>query len=303
MRIFKKWLALVKMRATSKYYNIGFAPFSGEITSFYDISNKVQWLNNRDKNRWYADPFIVDYDEETITVLVEEMDYHVRKGVIAELVINRSNMEIEKRFVVFQAKTHLSFPAIRRVEDVIYIYPENSRSGNTYIYRYNREEHHLTDKKLLVSAPLADAVMLNDETILATDSSDPNGKDLSIFKLVSGKYVKNSSIQFESNIARNAGTPFYVGNQLVRSAQDCNGEYGKGVIFQSIDKDAEGNLSLKTIGSLYPFDSTYNKGLHTFNVYKDLVVIDSYKMPNTIVKDITNIVFSIALSVKNLLKK
>ena len=38
----------------------------------------------------------------------------------------------------------------------------------------------------------------------------------------------------ESNIARNAGTPFFVGHHLIRTAQDCNGEYGKGVVFQEI---------------------------------------------------------------------
>ena len=52
-------------------YNIGF--IDGDIKSVFDNANiKVNWLHHNYKDRWFADPFILDVTDTEIIVLVEE---------------------------------------------------------------------------------------------------------------------------------------------------------------------------------------------------------------------------------------
>ena len=301
---FIEYIRYLKAKYTQKYYNIGFAPFVNDIKSFARL-DKINWLKNPDQNKWYADPFILEYDETTITVFVEEMDLHVCRGTLTELLVDRRTYCILKSYELLNLTTHLSFPAILRLGKEVFVYPENGKSGGSYIYRYDKDSHKLIEKKLLANYPLADAVFIDESCnyMLATDSSNPNGNIATLYKRENNLFEPLHKYKMNGNIARNAGTPFKVENFWVRPAQDCNGGYGKGVLLQIIEQDPTGKLSFNTIDHLYPFNCEYNKGLHTFNVYKDLVVIDSYKEPNRIMKGLITTTISLLLTIKKILRK
>ncbi len=72
-------------------------------------------------NRWYADPFILDYDDQEIILLVEDFSDTDKKGKISKLVIDRKSMRIKDVRIILELDSHLSFPVIERREDAIYI--------------------------------------------------------------------------------------------------------------------------------------------------------------------------------------
>ena len=74
-------------------------------------ANRVKWISNGIyKNKWFADPFILDFDDKKITLLVEEFDYSIHRGRIARLVIDRNSWTITDCKIILDLGTHLSFP-------------------------------------------------------------------------------------------------------------------------------------------------------------------------------------------------
>ena len=86
--------------------------------------------------------------------------------------------------IVLDSEHHLSFPAIKRLGDEIYIYPENSASGSLVIYKYSIQSNTLSQREVLVNRPLTDAIIFDRgdcEMIFATELPNPNGNVLKVF--------------------------------------------------------------------------------------------------------------------------
>lgn len=229
------------------------------------------------KNKWFADPFILSYDDNIIEVLVEEMDYGLNKGRIAKLTIDRSTYTIQSLDILLETPTHLSFPAIMRSENDIYVYPENSTSGSLYLYKYNKEEGKLEKVKEIIDEPLTDTIIVDqsdDHYIVSTKIPDPNGKTLQIYKFANGEVIPFHSYEFDDNCARSAGDWYYEDGRLIRPAQDCNGYYGIGLVFQKVTI-RDNRFHFEVINRLrHP--KGYD-GMHTFNKYGDLCIVDFRK--------------------------
>lgn len=245
-----------------------------------DYSN-VHWMKYDYRDRWFVDPFILLADENIITVLAEELEYKTNKGRIAKLIVDRQTWDLKEMKIILELDTHLSFPMILRRGKEIIIIPENSASKKSFAYRYNPTNDEISKLKDVCDLPLTDATVFehNGRTyMLSTSAPTSNGNELIIFEFDKDKLISKESgkYTFESNIARNAGSPFVHGNKLYRPAQDCNGAYGKGVILQEMIFD---NTSKSFIfhnkGSIYPFNKRYQLGIHTLNCCGGLCVIDA----------------------------
>lgn len=167
-------------------WNIGFIDFSNtdDLFKVWDIRQM-----KHHENKWFADPFILDVTDREIVVLVEEMDFKRDKGRIACLIINRDNYELVDHKILLELKTHLSFPAIIRKNDEVYVYPENSESGKLLLYQYDFNKNALVEVESIINQPLTDAIYYRDnngEFILSTMMPDPNGRCLYIYKKVDG---------------------------------------------------------------------------------------------------------------------
>ena len=106
--------------------------------AFSDKQLIVDWIENPFKDRWFADPFILDVTEEYVYILAEEYSFSERKGRIAKLWVNRKSMVIERFKILLETSTHLSFPSILRKNGKIYVYPESAYSGRLDLYQYER---------------------------------------------------------------------------------------------------------------------------------------------------------------------
>jgi len=256
-------------------WNIGFIDIKGTNDLFR--SWDIHQLKHNEK-RWFADPFILEVTDDEIFVLVEEMDYNRDKGRIACLRVNRATYELKEYKILLELKTHLSFPAIIRVGDEILVYPENSESGHLSLYKYDFKNNKLVEIKELVDQPLTDAIYYNNgrgEYILSSKQPDPNGNILHVYKKgVNGVFDLIQSISFNDNTARNAGDIFSLNGSLIRPAQNCNGYYGVGIVFQETSIDSKG-FCFNEIGRVN-VPKGYN-GMHTFNTYKGVTVIDLRK--------------------------
>lgn len=80
------------------------------------------WVKLPFKGRWFADPFILDYNEDEIIILVEEYSDKIKKGRIGKVVVDRKTFTFKNWKLLLELPTHLSFPAIiRRMVRCIFI--------------------------------------------------------------------------------------------------------------------------------------------------------------------------------------
>lgn len=266
-------------------WNLGFVE-EGLENALTTQQLNIHWAKKRIKDRWFADPYILDVTESEIVVLAEEYCYNVRRGRLARVVYDRHTYE-EKHFsIILDLDTHLSFPFILRQNGKVYILPENSASGSSTIYEYDDSRETLTPICQVADLPLTDATLfeMNGQRFLwSTMLPEPNGNVLSIYEfdntsLIIGRQV--ATIAFDHNTARNAGEYFFVNGQIFRPAQDCTACYGNGVVLQRVEC-VDGQWRFTDVNSFYPQSYRLNQGLHTFNHYKGLIVVDGrgYRLP------------------------
>lgn len=266
-------------------WNIGFIE-DGFESVLKSSCPQIHWAKKKFKDRWFADPFILDVNESEIVVLAEEFCYRLKKGRIAKVVFDRQTYEEKSFSIILDLPTHLSFPFIYRKDGNIYILPENSASGKSTIYEYNDTSESLKVLHEVSLKPFTDATLFQHngfDWLWTTMTPDQNGTNLSVFEFDANliKVGQLASIySFSTKTARNAGEPFTFNNQFFRPAQDCNKCYGHGIVIQKFE-NRENSWIFENVNSIYPKSYTYNQGIHTLNNYKGLIVVDGrgYRSP------------------------
>ena len=239
---------------------------------------RPHWMKHNLNNTWFADPWILDVTDEEIYVLVEEFTRSINKGRIAELRVDRKTFQLLDCTIILDLPTHLSFPAIFRKGQDVYIYPENSGSGVCKIYRYDRLKKRCVDPMLLADYPLTDAVMSdfwNEKLLFTTISPTSNKGNLYVLKYDGGQYQKYLYYEFPENIGRMAGELFELKGKVYRPAQESNLSYGHGIVLQEIVRNNDGSFVFNEVRRMMSPSSQYNLGMHTFSHFKDVLVIDA----------------------------
>ncbi len=260
-------------------YNIGF--IDGNIDSIIKGEPiKVNWLKHTYKDRWFADPFILDVTESEIFVLVEEWYDPINRGRISKLIIDKQTLCLKEITVLLELDTHLSFPAIIRKGKDIYIYPENSEANKLTEYKYNVKEDRLEYSSILADGPLTDAIQTEHEGnkyLLSTKLPDANGKHLGIYKWDNNvqKYIFSEEYIYKDNLGRSAGDFFRFEEKIYRPSQVSIKSYGDAVSIQEVSFVPTEGWRFNEIRRIYSPDPNMNLGFHTFNTYKDLIVVDA----------------------------
>lgn len=240
---------------------------------------KYKWVKSPYKGRWFADPFLLDVTAEYYIVLAEDYEFSKGYACISRLIIDRKTMEITDAKKILDDGSHMSFPVILRKEDGIYVHPENSASGQLKLYKYDQENERLVFDSVMSDNSLTDAVTLcqdGESSMFATRlGHNPNGNIIDILEKKNGKYVIVGQSEQNGDIARMAGDFFTFNGKLYRPAQDCNERYGGALILQEVEFDGK-NLKTTNIRRLTSTHPQLKLGLHTFNMYKDKIIIDVY---------------------------
>lgn len=261
----------------AKKYNIGFVDENLEaIIAGEPI--RVNWMKHPYKDRWFADPFILDVTDDEIIVLVEEWYDPIQRGRISKLVVDKSTYELKHLKVMIEESSHLSFPAIERKENDIYIYPE--RAG-THLegYKYIETDDRFEKIGMVSDLPLTDSVitdLFGQRLLFSTKMPDANGKELGIYYLdeTQKEYKLKCYCHFEENISRMAGNFFSYNDKIYRPAQVCIKSYGDAVSLQEVSFE-EGKFNFVEVRRIYSPNRDLDLGFHTFNEYKGVIVVDA----------------------------
>lgn len=263
-------------RFTLQRWNVGFIPETiDEILEGKPITMNICKHNYKD--RWFADPFILDVTDDIVYLLVEELYNKWGKGRISKLTIDRKANCILLVEPILQIESHLSFPAIQRVGgNKIYIYPENAKGEGLPMYEYCHRSNNIELVRVISTRPLADAIITNvlgEETMFATEIPSHNGNCLNQYRILDSDVEKIAQYVFPGNIARNAGDWLKYDGKIYRPAQDCNKQYGGAVVLQEVE-NVNGSLRFNDIRRIKSSNCRYTTGCHTFNHYKGVTVVD-----------------------------
>lgn len=273
------------MMLTDKFFysvwNIGF--FEGSpLNAISCDSIPVKWMNHGYKDRFFADPFILSYDENEIKVLVEEFPFYHKKGVISLLVVDRQNYALKEKYVVLEKPFHMSYPFIQRTGESLYVAPEASASGALYSYEFNPQSSTLSNQQLLIREPLLDSTIINYNGLFWMFSTKRGAKsNCELYIYYSSHYEgpwiphKLNPVVQDYTLSRPAGGLIVDGNNMFRVTQKCDVSYGESVLVTKINELTESSFKQSFVKELRITDNKfYAEGFHTINGIGELCVVD-----------------------------
>lgn len=264
-------------RLKSPYnYNIGFVAITpAELISHKGFGNReIEWMKHDYSDRWFADPFILDANENEIVILSEEKIYG-QPGSLVKLTVSVKGKKLITRHQILDLDTHLSYPAIYRNAGKVYVYPENSASRKLNLYEMDDARMKLNLAGTLINAPLADSTIYRDKItgkwfLIATniDIHCHNYLQLYSSSTFEGPWHLSESSPVVTNVAmsRPGGDFFEVDGELYRPAQDCNGEYGNSLHIMHISSFLP--YKEEEVVHLTPMSFKYAHGIHTLNFHE-----------------------------------
>ena len=271
----------LKAKLSFHRWNIGFIEKpANEIVS--TDKTAVKWLKHNYYDRFFADPFILDHNENIIEVLVEEYPFFSRKGIISLLTIDRMTFELKDKRTIIDQPYHQSYPFILRLKDKTYIIPEASESGA--LWYYELRDGDALDRQVLINEPLLDSTIIKKGDkwwLFATKRGDNSNKDLYIYKsenpLNGYSPLRNTPVKSDLSSSRPAGYPIEINGQLYRVTQDCSRTYGGGINLTEIKEMSEDNFCERICHPVITDLGEFNEGFHTINEFNGLTVVDGIK--------------------------
>lgn len=257
----------------------------------YRVDGKGNWkLVDSPKDGWAADPFLFEHNGETY-LFAEIWSYRLGRGYLGCCRWNGNGFGEWKP--VIQEPYHLSYPNVFEWNGKIYMLPEQYQSGDLGLYEC--QEFPYKWKKL---KPFASDGEYVDSTILFKDGDAwlftlrMNPKKHSEGELLRARVISPAEIGESEVIERNAGKFHRPGGhffeedgKIIRVAQNCENGYGSGLIFYEVLKCEDDGYQENEKKRLFPDDYMIedyeiNKctGVHTYNIFGNLEVVDMKKM-------------------------
>jgi len=267
----------------SHNWNIGFSATTPESLIKKGQLERIKWLKHSYKDRFFADPFVVNSDDSIINVLVEELPFSEKKGRIARLIIDNKSKRLIERHTILELESHLSYPAFHKLNGKIYLFPENSASGKLSVYEYNENSNSVIKTGIMISEPMTDATLFNynNEYWLFASKVPESNEKLFLYhsENFQGEYTCTNNggpIVTGLSSSRPAGNIFTIDGNIYRPAQNSSERYGAGMMIQQIVKLSKDEFTEKNILSITPHSFKYNLGTHTINFYEGGCVVDGY---------------------------
>ena len=242
---------------------------------FGDKPLVVDWIVNPYRDRWFADPFILDVTDDYVYVLAEEYAFNTQKGRIAKLSVNRRTFKIDDYVILLELPTHLSFPNILRKEGHVYVYPESCYSGKLDMYEYDPAAEKLVFVQTVCDDAVWDSSMVtvSGSPKLFTARTDDYHLDIYSWDAGKGRFVFSQSVLSEDKSSRMAGQPIEYQGKLFIPTQYCEKVYGGAVVLKEVISEGD-SLSFRTIKRMESPHPKRKAKMHTLNGNKGVVIID-----------------------------
>lgn len=269
---FPKW---IYQQLVSQSWQLGFV-CKGIDGIFKDGPLSINWVRSPYKDRWFADPFILDVTEDNILLLVEEFRYKYPKGRIAKLTIDIKSLEITDLKIILEEDTHLSFPNILRRDGKIYVYPENANGGKLNLYEYDEENEKLVFVQTICDDVIWDSCIteLFGKKQMFTAHRDDYHLDIYAWDDVTRRFLQSESIESKEKNSRMAGQFFEYQGEIYCPFQNCEKTYGGHIDLKKVTLSEDGKLNYTKVKELHSPHHKFKEGLHTLNEYKGVAVID-----------------------------
>lgn len=231
---------------------------------------------------WAADPFIVKNGGKYY-LFFEMYDRLKRKGLLGCREITENGAGDMN--VIYEGKSHLSYPFIYQKDGVYYIIPESNKSGELFRLKCVDFPLKWEKEKVLLHDRLVDTTMFTQNGVdfyISQRVSDDNVFDrLDLFYDQGGELREcpSNPVKRDAASARCAGRLFKDGGRLIRPSQNCSASYGGELNFNEVLEISPAGYSERRICTLSPKDIKLGgknnfTGVHTYNRLDDIEVID-----------------------------
>ena len=265
-------------------WNIGFAEKDiKDIILDKESQIDVKWVKHSYRDRFFADPFILNLGESQIQVLVEEFPYSIKKGIISLLTIDRNSYTLIDRKVVLEQSFHMSYPYIQRDKDnnVMWVAPEASMSGRLYRYSLEKDTNILTNQVTVINHPLLDSTIVEYDNmfwLFCTKRGDSSNSQLHIYfsNSLDGPWEDHpcNPVLDDSMMARPAGYMVNLNDTIYRFVQKNDKSYGERIYLTKIVELSTTSFKEVFVKELYSQNDKYSYGFHTINGYENICVVD-----------------------------
>lgn len=270
---------MIKDKFNLGVYNIGIIENSAEDIIKSNSAVKIRWMKHKYKDRFFADPFLYNVDEQFYYVLVEEFPFYTNKGIISLLKINRKNMKLISKKTVIEDDVHLSYPFVYNGE----IIPESFRNDKVNSYRLD-ENNNVISQRTIMNKGLIDQTILKyngKEWLFATDA-DNKLCGLKIFYRENDTDTwsehQGNPVKSDVTNSRPGGKFFEVDGKIYRPVQDSEKFYGHRIRIMELVKLSETKFEEKEVKMISSEGNRpYDLGFHTFNSEDGFVVVDGYR--------------------------
>ncbi|MFZ1042475.1 MAG: hypothetical protein WCA79_00725 [Anaerolineales bacterium] len=249
--------------------------------------DSLQWSMFRslipEKDRYWADPFVVDKDNNYY-IFIEEKIYATGRGRIACLILDKEGY-LKSQQVVLERPYHLSYPFIFEHRGETYMLPETAQNRTLEVYRcVHFPDQWAFTKVLMTDIYAVDATLLEYESKwwLFANVKEENGSSLDTLHLffsddpLSNHWTPHphNPIVQDIHSARPAGRIFIQDGKLIRPSQDNSRRYGYAIRFNRIFQLNETDYEEDNESSFKP-PRTKILATHTYNQANDLSVVDA----------------------------
>ncbi len=234
-----------------------------------------------DGTRFFADPFILE-DNELAWIFAEELQYATNKGVISCFALSEDG-SAKPLGPVLERPYHLSYPFVFRHGDDIFMLPETGASKNVELYRAESfPKRWELYRILLPGIELYDATLFKCYEkwwLFGATSLDgnPPQDELAIYFSddLEGPWHPHPCNPVKSNCrsARPAGRIIIQNERVFRPSQDCESDYGSGIVWCEITELTTESFQEREVGR-WSGQHVGAKGLHNFDQAGKWAVID-----------------------------
>ncbi|MFZ4464285.1 MAG: glucosamine inositolphosphorylceramide transferase family protein [Bacteroidales bacterium] len=240
---------------------------------------QIQWLKKPDRNSYTADPFIIDFEGDTL-VFFESYSYSIDRGHIS---MAKASEHFEKYYDVLKSDLHFSFPSVFVYEKQLFMIPECFESNGIQLYQFDYQKYKMIFKQTLLDGIAAvDPILFKYGEywwLFFTEKNQPSTHLYLWFsENMTGPFQPHFNNPVKSDIfsSRPAGMLFEKEGKLFRPAQDCSEAYGIGIVVSEVTELSTASFQEKEINRLSP-DKNWklHKGVHTFNQSLRYIALDA----------------------------
>lgn len=231
---------------------------------------------------WAADPFLCKYNGKIMLFAELYLYKSERNGIIGYCEWDGNSFGRWK--VSMDRHWHLSYPNVWSEHGKLYMCPESNQLEEVAIYELvDFPDKWVKKKILLMNERYADNTFLEYKgknflfTYKHKGNSNTDG-DLLMYEITKKGVEAQKLICDDISKARPGGNFFWNNDKLIRVSQDCEEEYGKGLVFSevtSVYPEYKENILERVYPNAVEIKSNKNYiGIHTYNRMDNLEVID-----------------------------